>query len=931
MKLGKIFKLASRIIPLAFVLFSSFAVFNPSNVSAAGWLTGWNNRIQLTIDHTKVSSTLTNFPVMIHISASSGTNGADVSAVFSALGSNSQKIAVTGADGTTQNYVEIVRWDSTNKQANLWVKVPSVSSSTDTVLYLYYDNNQANNTGYVGPTGSVPAQNVWDPGFVAVWHLAQSGNGAAGEFIDSTANRYNGQGGSGLGKGTPTVTTSGTPMGVAQSFNGNNNYISVPDANAFSVTTTGQLTVSAWMSPSVVNQPTSTGGYTRWLGKSASGGHEWQFVYYDQSYSSRSQWISFYNYSASGGLGAGDYSTGNFPANSWVYITGTSTSSSSSQGIEYIYRNGAIHSGNADSWQSYGLTYTNGPTPVTIGTGWLGSGNFFAGRIGEVRVSNVSRSTAWIKASYYAESDALVSYGAPQTGSGSTVAPPSVTTNAASSIATGSATLNGNLSSLGTAGSVGVSFQYGTTTSYGSTTTVQTKTTTGTFSSALSGLTPGTTYHYRAMATGDGTSYGLDQTFTTASSSLPPLSGLSTFGLNGGDSVYLSSLLNAQRFQNTAGTGFLSKLEILVNDTVSTANLELGVYADNNGQPGNLLLDAGSVRAANGWVGINGLNLPVTSGAYYWLAFLPQSTTGIVYQSTGMPSNSHINYPSAFGPLPTTSKSGQINSTPFVMRATVSTSATVAPPSVTTNAASSIATGSATLNGNLSSLGTAGSVGVSFQYGTTTSYGSTTTVQTKTTTGTFNSSLIGLTSGTTYHYRAVAAGDGTSYGLDQTFTTAVSTTPPPSSSSSTFGLNNGNAVYGSSFLNAQRFQNTAGTGTLSKLEVLVSDTTSTANLRLGVYADNNGQPGNLLLDAGSVQAANGWVGISGLKLPVTSGAYYWLAFLPQSTTGIVYQSTGMPANSHINYPSAFGPLPTTSKSGQINSTPFVMRATVTIP
>ncbi|MDO8578463.1 MAG: hypothetical protein Q7R50_04715, partial [Dehalococcoidales bacterium] len=832
MKLGKIFQLASRIIALAFVLFSSFAVFNPSNVSAAGWLSGWNNRIQLTINHTKVSSTLTNFPVMIHISSSSGTNGADVSAMFSALGSNSQKLAVTGADGTTQNYVEIVRWDSTNKQANLWVKVPSVSSTVDTVLYLYYDNGQTNNTGFVGPTGSAAAQNVWDKSFVAVWHLAQSGNGGAGEFIDSTANRYNGQGGSGLGKGTPTVTTSGTPMGVAQSFNGNNNYISVPDANAFSVTTTGQLTVSAWMSPSVVNQPTSTGGYTRWLGKSASGGHEWQFVYYDQSYSSRSQWISFYNYSASGGLGAGDYSTGNFPANSWVYVTGTSVSQGSASGNEWVYRNAAVHSGNPDSWQSYGLTYTNGSTPVTIGTGWLGSGNFFAGRIGEVRVSNVSRSTAWIAASYYAESDALVSYGTPQSGSGSTVTPPSVTTNAANSITTGGATLNGNLSSLGTASSVGVSFQYGTTTSYGSTTPVQTKTTTGTFNSVLSGLTPGTTYHYRAVATGDGTSYGLDQTFTTASSttSSPP-SGSSTFGLNGGDSVYPSSFLNAQRFQNTAGTGTLSKLEVLVSDTTSTANLRLGVYADNNGQPGNLLLDAGSVRSANGWVGISGLNLPVTSGAYYWLAFLPQSTTGIAYQSTGMPSNSHDCYSYPFGSLPGTCTIGDLNSTPFVMRATMSTSATVVPPSVTTNIASGITTGSATLNGNLSSLGTATSVGVSFQYGTTTSYGSTTTVQTKTTPGTISSVLSGLIPGTVYHYRAVASGDGTSYGLDQTFTTAVSTTPPPPSSSSTFGLNNGNAVYVSSFLNAQRFQNTAGTGTLSKLEVLVSDTTSTANLR----------------------------------------------------------------------------------------------------
>ena len=299
--------------------------------AAAGWLPGWANRIQLAIDHTRVASPLPNLPVLIRVSASSGTNSADVSSVFSTLGSNSQKIAVTTADGTTQTYVEIVRWDSAARQAYLWTSVPTISSTTDTVLFFYYDNSQVNNTTYVGATGSAAAQNVWDDNFVSVWHLAQNGSGAAGEFIDSTKSRRNGQGGSGLGYGTPSLTTSGAPMGVAQVFNGSNNYINVPDSDALSVTTTGQLTVSAWMSPSVVNQPTSTGGYTRWLGKSSSSAHEWQFVYYDQSYSSRSQWISFYNYSASGGLGAGDYSTGNFPANSWVYVTGTSTSTSSSR------------------------------------------------------------------------------------------------------------------------------------------------------------------------------------------------------------------------------------------------------------------------------------------------------------------------------------------------------------------------------------------------------------------------------------------------------------------------------------------------------------------------------------------------------------------------------------------------------------------------
>ena len=42
---------------------------------------------------------------------------------------------------------------------------------------------------------------------------------------------------------------------------------------------------------------------------------------------------------------------------------------------------------------------------------------------------------------------------------------------------------------------------------------------------------------------------------------------------------------------------------------------------------------------------------------------------------------------------------------------------TLTPPTVTTNAATGVATTSATLNGDLTSLGTAGSVTVSFEWG----------------------------------------------------------------------------------------------------------------------------------------------------------------------------------------------------------------------
>lgn len=60
--------------------------------------------------------------------------------------------------------------------------------------------------------------------------------------------------------------------------------------------------------------------------------------------------------------------------------------------------------------------------------------------------------------------------------------------------------------------------EYGATSTYGSATADQLTTTNGqTVSATLAGLTPATTYHFRTVASnGTGTSYGPDQTFTTA-------------------------------------------------------------------------------------------------------------------------------------------------------------------------------------------------------------------------------------------------------------------------------------------------------------------------------------------------------------------------------------------------------------------------------
>lgn len=98
----------------------------------------------------------------------------------------------------------------------------------------------------------------------------------------------------------------------------------------------------------------------------------------------------------------------------------------------------------------------------------------------------------------------------------------SVSTGAASEVTASGARLNGTLISLGGAPSATLSFQWGTARGvYANETPATDKNGPGSFYFNLTGLTPLTTYYYRAKATaGSGAAYGAEQTFTTLSSGL---------------------------------------------------------------------------------------------------------------------------------------------------------------------------------------------------------------------------------------------------------------------------------------------------------------------------------------------------------------------------------------------------------------------------
>jgi VCBS repeat-containing protein len=59
------------------------------------WLDGWDNRPEIDINHTKIDSQLTHFPVLIHLSDSSGIHQEDVTQIFDEVGADFLKIAVS--------------------------------------------------------------------------------------------------------------------------------------------------------------------------------------------------------------------------------------------------------------------------------------------------------------------------------------------------------------------------------------------------------------------------------------------------------------------------------------------------------------------------------------------------------------------------------------------------------------------------------------------------------------------------------------------------------------------------------------------------------------------------------------------------------------------------------------------------------------------
>jgi len=274
--------------------------------------------------------------------------------------------AYARSTGEVQLPVEIERWDSINEKAWLWTQVPTITSGTDTDLYLYYDKDQSDNTTYIGDTGEVASQNVWDNDFVGVWHMSQDPSGGLSTIKDSTSS---------VNDGTPAGSMTSTDLvdgkiSKALDFDGSDDVI-----------TLGTITTAAWTAE-IISKPIN---YTQ----SGDG-----FIVFDGNgiVQANGYWALLENSDCQ--------RKGNSLSISGDFVNIVASYDGSS--VYKMYENGVENSSSH------------------VNSGWaLGDKYYIAegyssrrpeGKIDEVRVSNTERSTAWVKSTYYSNWNNLITF-----------------------------------------------------------------------------------------------------------------------------------------------------------------------------------------------------------------------------------------------------------------------------------------------------------------------------------------------------------------------------------------------------------------------------------------------------------------------------------------------------------------------------------------
>jgi hypothetical protein len=332
----------------------------------------------LVIDHAKVVSDLQNFPVLVDIwdedlHLNVQPDGDDIAFLYN--------------DQIIPHDLELFDKKGNGTHAHLvcWVKVPHLSSVTDTAIVMVYGDE---NLG-----SQEDPENVWDSAYSAVWHL--NDNPAQPQWdstyadylphqpqiLDSTLNDLDG-----LTYGTMTSTDSvNGQVGNAVDLEGVNDFIDYGSPAELQMT--GAFTVEAWFKADFVDNDylVVKSGESNYRG--------WDLSFDDDPIISPAGWVMF-RFSLDGvamtSVGYERVDTGY-----WYHVVGVFSPSS----YVRFYMNGEL-AGELTAGVPASVNDPNRPVRIGRRSDNPGGTSYLDAIVDEVRVSNIARSEAWIKTQY---------------------------------------------------------------------------------------------------------------------------------------------------------------------------------------------------------------------------------------------------------------------------------------------------------------------------------------------------------------------------------------------------------------------------------------------------------------------------------------------------------------------------------------------------
>jgi len=332
--------------------------------------TNFQYRKDITIDNTKIDANLSYFPVLVKLTSSnidfthflhSTNDGYDIRFTDSINGSGD-------ANGNVLDF-ERERFDKSGEVAEIWVEIPSISSSSPTTFYMFYGNTDCANGENVNGT--------WDVGgsptdyYREVFHLHET----SGTHYDSTSSGY-----TGATVGTVYQDRTGEIDGVDEFVGPSESRLSLSDGT---LTANSPFTIEVWFYIKTLQD--------LWIGV-VTKGRDVDPDWVGLGLNDLNQICSYWDYKNGSNMYGSVLSDGR-----WYYAATTYDGTD-----RYLYLDDSQEAGPRS-----GDTYP-GNIPENTRVGDDSNGNYLDGFIDEVRFSDVARSAAWLKASYHSGNDSLL-------------------------------------------------------------------------------------------------------------------------------------------------------------------------------------------------------------------------------------------------------------------------------------------------------------------------------------------------------------------------------------------------------------------------------------------------------------------------------------------------------------------------------------------